>query len=125
MHVRASSLDIFAAACTFDGTDTAAGRVLTHAVTHDDTVITTIKRAMGKLYGPWAGNHTRRDGRWLMFDFPDGSVLAYAPDRRDVWAWAVECRTAAEIVLSCQSGDLLPIRAGSPVRSFDAACVRA
>lgn len=109
MHVRASSLDLFTAACTFDGAGTAAGRVMAHAVAYDDTIITTVKRAMGKCYGSFAANHTRRDGRWLMFDFPDGSVLAYDPRRNGVWLWVVECRTAAEIVLSCQSEDLLPM----------------
>ena len=53
------------------------------------------------------------DGRWRMFDFADGSVLAWDP--KTGCRWAVECRAAAEIVVSCNGEAFLPCAALRPL----------
>lgn len=98
MHVRKASLDVFSAACTFNAAGTMAGA----AFGGDMTVI---RRSLGrKGRRRWCG---RMDGRWRMFDFADGSVLAWDFQTGD--QWAVESRTAAEVVLSCNGEALLPV----------------
>lgn len=103
MHIRASQLDIFSAACTFDATGTMAGAVFDHIerIGADlPGVCVVVKRIMGKSYGRFAGLHCARDGRYLRFEMLDGSVLAVDFSQSPgAWLVAVESRTAWELLV--------------------------
>lgn len=102
MHIKAENLNIFAAACVFDAANTEAGALFDHleSLPLDEGTVMVV---MSKVRGRRRFCSSRRDGRWLMFDMADGSVLAYCPWHRAVsgqpWLWAVESRTACELVL--------------------------
>ena len=103
VHIKAENLNIFAAACVFDAANTEAGRLFEYleSLEIDEGTVMVV---MSKVRGRRRFCSSRRDGRWLMFDMADGSVLAYCPWHRAAagapWLWAVESRTAAEIVLA-------------------------
>ena len=103
MHIKVENLNIFAAACIFDAANTEAGRLFEYLEAQEIDE-GTVMVVMSKVRGRARFCSSRRDGRWLMFDMADGSVLAYCPWARAVagqpWLWAVESRTAAEIVLA-------------------------
>lgn len=102
MHIKAENLNIFAAACVFDAANTQAGRLFEY-LEQLEIDAGTVMVVMSKVRGRRRFCSSRRDGRWLMFDMADGSVLAYCPWGRVVagepWLWAVESRVSAEIVL--------------------------
>lgn len=91
-----------------------AGRVFDYIEAQDideGTVMTVLSKIRGRRRFCGA----RRDGRFLMFDWPDGSILGYCPWTRlpgGVWLFAVESRTAQELSrLSDYS--FLPVSLGS------------
>lgn len=107
MHIRVSQLDIFADACSFDAAGTMAGAAFEHIerIGADlPGICVVMRRLMGKSYRSKAALHTRRDGAYVCFDLPDGSVLAVDFQQRPgAWLVATESRTAWEL---CQGRDL-------------------
>lgn len=102
MHIRASQLDIFGSACTFDASGTLAGAAFEHIerIGADLAGICVVmRRIMGKFYKAKARYHCRRDGQYQCFDLPDGSVLSVDfAQRPGAWLVAVESRTAWELL---------------------------
>lgn len=102
MHIRASQLDIFSAACTFDATGTMAAAVFEHIERIDGDlagIAVVLRRVLGKAYRKHAANHMAKDGRYVRCDFPDGSILAVDFGQSPgAWLIAVESRTAWELL---------------------------
>lgn len=101
MHIRVSQLNVFQSAVRFDASGTLAGRIFEH-IEAQDIDEGTVMVVMAKVNGRRRFCGSRRDGRFLMFDMADGSILGYCPWHRltgGVWLFAVENRTAAEIAL--------------------------
>lgn len=102
MHIRASQLDIFSAACTFDATGTIAAGVFEHIERIGGDlpgVAVVLRRVLGKAYRRWANLHMAKDGRYIRCDFPDGSILAVDFSQSPgAWLIAVESRTAWELL---------------------------
>lgn len=110
MHIRASQLDIFSAACSFDATGTMAASVFEHIerIGADlPGVAVVLRRVLGKAYRKHASNHMSRDGRYVRCDMPDGSIIAVDfRQRPGAWLIAVESRTAWELLQGRDPGVL-------------------
>lgn len=126
MHIRAQNLSIFGVSCSFDASGTFAGSVFDHierAGASFETAMVVLRRVQGRSYKRFARRYMRLDGPWLAFDMLDGSVLMLMRDvgssSGQPWLWAVESRTAAEVLIARDFCMDIPFMLGTSV-SFDA-----
>lgn len=89
-----------------------ATRILDHLETFDlgddpvTTVLTVLRRVMGKLWGYKVESRVRRDGIYTCFSLADGSIVAVnctlkekSDSRGEPWPWLICASDRAEIDL--------------------------